>query len=185
MIRAIPLSACLAILVGCATSHEAQPAPDGIAVARLLPSANARKNPKFANVQGDIKFIQRGDTTQVVAIIQGLPPNGSFGFHIHTVGDLSDPDLKSAGKHWDPAMKKHHGAEGDPDGEAGDMGNVHSDANGVAKVNFTTKFFSVAGEPSVIGHAVILHADPDDLTSQPAGNSGPRIAGGVIFKQPS
>lgn len=182
----LPVAAA-ALLVGCATSDHSPemadtPAADAVAFAHIVPSANARNDPKFAMVSGEVTFAQRGDETQVLAIIHGLPANGSFGFHIHEKTDLSEPDLKSAGPHWNPGHK-HHGGPDSGEHHAGDLGNVTSDANGVAKVNFKTHAFTVTGENSVLDHSVVLHASADDMKSDPAGNSGTRIAGGIIWKQ--
>ena len=74
-----------------------------------------------------------------------------------------------------------HGAPDAVSHHSGDFGNVTADASGTVRTTFTTHSITVApGERSVIGHAVILHGNPDDLTSQPSGNAGPRIACGVV-----
>lgn len=133
-------------------------------------------------ISGTVTFIQEGDGVQVVVDVTGLTP-GKHGFHIHDKPDLSAPDLTSAGGHWNPEGHPH----GDPaDGphHAGDMGNLTADEHGHAKETITLKGISVHGKEGVVGHSVIIHAKADDLKSQPAGDAGPRVAGGVIESSP-
>jgi Cu-Zn family superoxide dismutase len=74
-----------------------------------------------------------------------------------------------------------HGAPDAQSHHAGDFGNVTADANGEVHTRFETYSVTVKpGATSVVGHAVVLHGNPDDLVSQPAGNAGPRIACGVV-----
>jgi Cu-Zn family superoxide dismutase len=162
---------------------KAEMKADAVAVAVLSSSKAATTRPTMNNVHGTITFRQVGDEVEVTGEVTGLPPNSEHGFHIHDKGDISSADLMSTGGHWDPAGHKHHGS---PDGEmvhAGDLGNIKADENGVAKVNVKTKAFSLTKEPNAVGHAVIVHAGTDDLKSQPAGNAGARVAGGVIEKK--
>ena len=63
---------------------------------------------------------------------------------------------------------------------AGDLGNVEADASGTATFDFLVRKFTLSGKDSIIGRALVIHRDEDDLASQPAGNSGPRIGWGVI-----
>ena len=99
---------------------------------------------------------------------------------MHEKGDCSAPDAMSAGGHFNPGGKPHaHHTKSDR--HAGDMPNVKADASGNAKVVYETDLLSTGSGPnSVVGKAVVVHRDPDDYTSQPAGNSGPRIACGVV-----
>jgi Cu-Zn family superoxide dismutase len=122
-----------------------------------------------------------GEGVHLSGTLQGLPPNGEFGFHVHEKGDCSAPDASSAGEHFNPSNAPH----GDPHGaahHAGDMLNVKSDADGTAKVEAHVNGISLErGSPNgVLGRAVILHEKPDDYATQPSGNSGARIACGVI-----
>lgn len=117
--------------------------------------------------------------------VQGLPPDGEFGFHVHERGDCSAPDASSAGEHFNPANQAH----GRPDSEprhAGDMFNLKANSEGVAQVDLVVNGVSLHdGRPTdVLGKALVIHAKPDDYQSQPAGNSGDRIACGVITVQP-
>jgi Cu-Zn family superoxide dismutase len=116
----------------------------------------------------------------ITAEIRGLKPNAEHGFHVHEKGDCSAPDATSAGGHFNPAAKPHaHHSLAER--HAGDMPNLLADANGVAKYRFESEAFTVAAGPaSVIGRGMVVHRDPDDYKTQPAGNSGPRVACGVI-----
>jgi Cu-Zn family superoxide dismutase len=87
----------------------------------------------------------------------------------------------SAGGHFNPGGKPHaHHAQAER--HAGDMPNLKADAAGVAKFSFSSDGLSATSGAanSVVGRAVVVHRDPDDYKSQPAGNSGPRIACGVV-----
>lgn len=116
----------------------------------------------------------------VRADINGLPPGRSFGFHVHEKGDCSGADFASAGGHFNPDGKPH-GGQGTPERHAGDLPNLMSDGEGVAVFAYTAEQLTVdPGPRSVIGRSIIIHASPDDYRTQPAGNSGARIACGVI-----
>jgi Cu-Zn family superoxide dismutase len=117
--------------------------------------------------------------------LTGLPPGSTHGFHIHEHGDCSAPDASTAGGHFNPTQSEH----GDPTGmthHAGDIANQIADAQGAIDVDVTVHgvSFDTGVSDDVLGRAIILHRDADDYTSQPAGNSGPRIACGVILKKP-
>jgi Cu-Zn family superoxide dismutase len=133
------------------------------------------------NVKGSVTFTEVADGVRVEAEITGLTP-GKHGFHVHEKGDCSAPDATSAGEHFNPTGKPHAAAD-QVERHDGDMGNIEADASGAARLNYVDHTISlVPGDRSVIGRAVLVHADPDDLTSQPSGNAGARVACGVINK---
>lgn len=145
------------------------------------PAAMATLQPTDGNTaKGTVQFTDIGDGNVDVQVdLTGVPP-GAHGFHIHEKGDCGNNAL-NAGGHFNPTGMIH----GAPDAQshhAGDFGNVTADANGEVHTHITTVSISMTPGQATnpIGHAVVLHGDPDDLTSQPAGNSGPRIACGVI-----
>ncbi|MBV8157892.1 MAG: superoxide dismutase family protein [Dyella sp.] len=133
------------------------------------------------NTGGRVTFDQQtGGGVMVVVSVTGLPPGTTHGFHIHEKGDCSAPDAMSAGGHFNPTAKPH-GQMTMSDHHAGDMNNLVADSSGNARVQFLMPDVSVAPGPnSVIGRAVVVHKDPDDYHTQPTGNSGGRIACGVI-----
>jgi len=129
---------------------------------------------------GTVSFSPHGaDAVMVTVDISGLKPNAEHGFHVHERGDCSAPDAMSAGGHFNPLGKKHGGTTGEH--HAGDIPNLKADAQGRVRGSFEISGMSVEGGPlGIIGKSVVVHRDPDDYRSQPAGDSGPRIACGVV-----
>jgi superoxide dismutase, Cu-Zn family len=130
------------------------------------------------DVTGVVKFTVVEDGVRVQAHVTGLTP-GKHGFHVHEFGDLSAPDGTSAGDHFDPAGHDH-GAPGDEVRHVGDLGNLEANAQGIAHYDRVDKHLALSGEHSIIGRGLVVHADPDDLVSQPTGAAGARVAVGVI-----
>lgn len=133
------------------------------------------------SARGSLALSMEGNDVRLTGTVEGLPPNGEFGFHIHENGDCSAPDASSAGGHFNPANTPH----GSPAGSAhhaGDLLNMKSDAQGVAQVAATARGVTLnsGANTDVTGKAVVVHEKADDYTSQPAGDSGARIACGVI-----
>lgn len=131
-----------------------------------------------SNVTGVVEFNKTDGGIQVIANISGLTP-GKHGFHIHQYGDCSSFDAESAGGHYNPT-EMDHGAPGDPVRHVGDFGNLVADTSGKATMNFVDTIISFNGNNSIIGRALVIHANEDDMKSQPTGNAGPRLACGVI-----
>lgn len=124
---------------------------------------------------GEVRFYQERGCVLVVANIAGLPQeSGSdfFGFHIHEGGDCSGEGLSDTGGHYNPANVPHPN-------HAGDLPPLMS-CNGGAYLAVRTDRFCVR---DIIGRTVVIHSDPDDFRSQPAGNAGTRIACGVICRR--
>lgn len=142
------------------------------AYANILGSA---ENP---TLQGTVKFYSAGDGTLVEAIIFGLPhdtlhSSRFYGFHIHENGNCTQP-FDQTGNHYNPTNMPH------PD-HAGDMPPLLGN-QGFAYSIFYTDRFTVK---DITGRSVIIHASPDDFTTQPSGNSGIKIGCGVIQKNQS
>lgn len=157
-----------------ATADDAAPPEKKEAIAIIHQAGDYK-----GKITGTVAFIPEGDGVKIVADVEGLSP-GKHGIHLHEKSDLSSPDLKSAGPHFNPGGKKHGG----PDSEehhAGDLGNIEVDSNGHGHLEIISHDLSIENAGNgVVGHSVIIHANEDDLKSQPAGNSGARIAGGAI-----
>jgi Cu-Zn family superoxide dismutase len=128
---------------------------------------------------GTVNLAQLADgSVEVTANLRGVPA-GVHGFHIHEKGDCGD-NGNAAGGHYNPAGTPHGAPDVDPH-HAGDFGNVTADAGGNVNTRFVTRSITVSEGPmTAVGHAIILHANPDDLTTQPTGNAGARIACGVV-----
>ncbi|HLS85965.1 MAG TPA: superoxide dismutase family protein [Burkholderiales bacterium] len=157
-----------ALLAGCQTTPEDPPR----ATAQLKPASGSK-------TIGEATFEQTGDNkVRIFLFAQGLKPNAQHAVHIHEVGDCSAPDASSAKGHFNPTGKPH-GAPGS--GHAGDLPMLKANAKGRGNINYEAPGLTVTSGPgSVVGRAIVIHADPDDFKSQPAGNSGARIACGVI-----
>lgn len=145
-------------------------------------TARATLEPRSgSNVRGTVTFTQVGpDIVRITGEITGHS-KGPKGFHIHEKGDCSDDKGMNTGGHFNPSKQKH-GAPYSPERHAGDIGNINFNDKGVAKINITVGDISVSsGKPdSIIGRAVIVHAQQDDLKTDPTGNAGGRVACGVI-----
>lgn len=151
-----------------------------VAVAEIKPSKAATTQPANNNVTGTVTFTEMGGKVHVTAHIMGLAPNSVHGFHIHASGDMSGADLMTTGGHYNPENHVHGGPTTSPV-HAGDLGNLHADATGMAMLDLMLDDISIGGAKNdILGKAVIIHGKEDDLKSQPAGNAGPRVAGGVI-----
>jgi len=148
-------------------------------------SATAVLAPTKGNaVSGTVNFTQKGDVVLVEAKVNGLKPNGTNGMHIHEKGNCSAADASSAGGHFNPSSSQHGGAVGAPR-HGGDLGNLQADANGNAQMSIEVSGISLGTDAnSIAGRAVIVHAGADDLKTQPSGNSGARVACGLISKNP-
>ncbi len=179
---AIPALVSLAITAGCesAAKQDAGAGGDGkTAVANVTPAKAASTQPSWGSPSGTVTFTQSGANKVKVAYdLKGLTP-GKHGFHVHEKGDLSSPDLSSAGAHFNPENKTHGGLHGEKR-HVGDLGNIRSNAQGVARVDITMENATLQGTNAIAGRSILVHAKADDLKSDPSGNSGGRIAGGVI-----
>ncbi len=153
-----------------AQKESATPPSVSKAVAVLTPSSGSK-------IQGTVTFTEQTGSVMISATLAGLAP-GKHGFHIHEWGNINCGDGMCTGGHYNPTASKH----GDVDAterHIGDMGNIEADAAGNATFQKTISALSLNGPYSPIGRAVVLHANPDDL-SQPTGNAGGRVAYGVI-----
>lgn len=130
------------------------------------------------HVSGTVTFTKVDGGVEVVADVKGLAP-GKHGFHVHEYGDISSADGKSTGGHFNPENVNHGG----PDAavrHVGDLGNIVVTADSTGHYLRLDKMVKLNGPHSVIGRAIIVHSGEDDLTSQPTGAAGSRVAEGVI-----
>lgn len=129
-------------------------------------------------------LVEDREGVHIKVIASGLPP-GLHGFHIHEKGACETPNFESSGGHFNPFGKKH-GLRNGEGPHAGDLPNLPVNELGVAEFMVTTKHVTLGtGKNSLFGGAgtcLVIHADPDDEVSDPAGNSGARLACGVIEK---
>ena len=167
MKKLVPLTILILLAAGCTSTAKQGP----MAMALLSGISGTA-------AMGTVHFQELADGSVEVSVdLRNVPP-GVHGFHVHDKGDCGD-NGNNAGGHFNPAGVAHGAPEAMPH-HSGDFGNVTADAAGLVKTTFTTRSITVSpGANSVVGHAVILHANPDDLTTQPTGNAGARISCGV------
>jgi Cu-Zn family superoxide dismutase len=159
------------VVEGAPAGEMATEAEQRVAVAQLEPLGDS-------GVSGRVVLTEVDDGVEIQVDVTGLEP-GEHGFHVHEYGDCSAPDGSSAGGHFAPLGHEHGGVE--MPSHAGDFGNITANDEGQAIAEMTVDKITLGpGETSVVGRAVIVHAGADDLTTQPAGDSGPRVACGVI-----
>ena len=182
-LRLLSSSALGALLFGalaaCA-SHAGKHGPGPGGSTMDGPMAVASLTPTQGNaVRGLVMFHGMDGHLMVHAKLSGLKPNGEHGFHVHETGSCASPDGSSAGGHFNPDGKPHGPQSADH--HAGDLPALKADAQGQVDQKFMLMGVGLAEGPlSVVGRAVIVHAQPDDYATQPTGNSGARIACGVI-----
>jgi len=171
-----------------AAAPSAAPAPTAPAAAaadaQQATALVALAPTKDSKVSGTLTLAQeKTGGVSIVGQVGNLEPGSKHGFHVHDKGDCSAPDGSSAGGHFNPSGMEH----GDPskaDGmhHVGDMLNIEADAQGTAQVRVTIPGATLHdnGPNDLIGKGIIVHAAPDDYTTQPSGNSGARLACGRI-----
>ena len=127
---------------------------------------------------GTVIFTEVAGGFQIEATVEGLEP-GKHGFHIHVLGDCTAPDATSAGGHYNPDGHPHAGPD-QAKRHMGDLGNLEANPIGRAHYMRLDDYVTLNGPKSIVGRAVIVHAGEDDLTTQPTGDAGARLACGVI-----
>jgi Cu-Zn family superoxide dismutase len=131
----------------------------------------------------DLGTLTLSNTTGGLVLTGGLSglPAGVHGIHIHTVGRC-EPPFESAGPHWNPT-RRMHGTLNPQGPHLGDMPNITVSSAGTATVSVTTPGGTLRGPDGLMdsdGAAVVIHAQTDDYRTDPSGNSGARIACGVV-----
>ena len=130
---------------------------------------------------GTAQLVANGDNLSLALAATGITP-GEHGFHLHTTGECKRPDFKSAGGHLNP-LDEGHGLDDDDGSHLGDLPNLLVPASGTVTTTVDLRGSRAQIEDYIFdsdGTAVMIHADPDDGISDPAGNAGPRIACGVL-----
>ncbi|WP_300020704.1 superoxide dismutase family protein [uncultured Maribacter sp.] len=136
-----------------------------------------------SNVKGEVIFTEDDGEVDMVAVLSGLS-EGEHAIHIHQTADCTAADGSSAGGHWNPTNEPH-GKWGASEGyHKGDIGNFTADADGNAKVEFSTDEWCIGCDDenkNILGKGVIVHQGVDDYTSQPSGDAGARVScAGII-----
>ncbi|MFZ1940118.1 MAG: superoxide dismutase family protein [Terracidiphilus sp.] len=164
--------------------------PTAFLVFATIPSIAAAQSAHadIVNAQGatigHAKFSTVPDGVKISVTVSQLSP-GEHGIHIHNVGKCEGPAFATAGGHFNPTGAHHgiHNAQ-DPHPHLGDLPNLIVSEKGTGKLTFTATGVTISEGPHSLFHeggtALVIHAKPDDLTSDPSGNSGDRIACGVV-----
>ena len=172
--RPLLLLGVAAMLAGCAST----PADRGPL------SAEATLKDKEGKQVGVVTLIETPEGVRFALTGYRLPP-GTHGVHVHAVGLCEPPEFTSAGPHFNPGNKQH-GRLNPAGAHAGDLPNLVVAASGEGGMDVTTKAFALSAGPNSLlnekGTAVVIHANADDEKTDPTGNSGGRIACGVIIK---
>ncbi|MEG3193253.1 superoxide dismutase family protein [Lysobacter sp. D1-1-M9] len=181
-------SLCAVGLIGCSSAPPASdapgapaPAPASVPVSTAESATVNLASASGSLVSGTLNLVPTPDGVRVAGEVGGLTANSSHGIHIHENGDCSAADASSAGGHFAPAGNPH-GKVDTPTHHAGDMNNISANAEGVAQVDGHARNVTLGGGAAndLAGRAVIVHAQPDDYSSQPSGDAGARVACGVI-----
>jgi superoxide dismutase, Cu-Zn family len=167
-------------LAGCATAPPptpAEPKPQSTvqhAQANLAAASGSL-------VSGRVDLRPMGDGVHLTGTVGGFQPNSTHAIHVHEKGDCSAADASSAGGHFNPTASAH-GRASAPTHHAGDMDNIVAGADGTVPLDIHLRDVTTGGGAAndILGRALVVHAAADDYTSQPAGNSGARVACAVI-----
>ena len=147
-------------------------------------SAEAALKDKDGKDVGRATIIETGEGVRIAVTGYRLPP-GAHGLHIHAAGRCEPPQFASAGGHFNPAGKQH-GTQNPAGPHAGDLPNLEVAASGEGGIDATTRLVTLGPGPTSLlgpaGASLVVHAAADDYKTDPSGNSGDRIACGVITK---
>ena len=125
---------------------------------------------------------QSGDGLRLRIEASGMNP-GAYGAHIHAIGRCNQPGFSSAGSHWNPTGRQH-GKDNPAGMHKGDLPNLLVGADGGGSFEIDIPHARISGAADVLldsdGASVVIHAAPDDFRTDPSGNSGARIACGVL-----
>ena len=183
----IALTSTAVLLAGCAAPQPRAEAPvastasAGVAMPAVGSATIALAPASGSLVSGRLSAMGMGGGVHLAGDIGGLAPNSTHGLHVPEKGDCSAVDASSAGPHFNPTGRAHGGPDA-PAHHAGDLPNISAGADGIAHVNLHVMGLTLGGAAAsnIVGRALVVHAQGDDYASQPAGNSGARIACGVV-----
>lgn len=156
-----------------------------VQVGSPMPSGRAVVQTSSGATVGTLDFAPSATGTHITGTLTGLPV-GTHGIHLHAVGRCDAPEFTTAGGHLNPA-NAHHGLENPEGPHAGDLPNIIVSSTGVVNVDLTDPRVTLDANASgglfdADGTAIVVHATADDQRSDPSGNSGARIACGVVTR---
>lgn len=172
--RVAVLVVATALLAGCKTMGSRGtklPVPD--AVAQLVDSRGADR--------GRVDIFKDSSGLRLELVARGFG-TGTYGMHVHMTGQCTPPGFASAGAHWNPTAVQH-GRDNPLGAHHGDLPNLVVEPDTIGRATLMLVGTKLAGEGGLIdsdGAAFVIHAKPDDMKTDPSGNSGDRVACGVI-----
>lgn len=172
-VHRLSLALIVVFLLGCASARTSN---------TTMTTATATLRNASGTSLGVVRLESVAGGVRLTGPLNGLTP-GAHGIHLHAVGRCDAPGFASAGDHFNPRNMKHGLVN--PEGpHAGDMPSIAADADGRAVVDHTTALVTLGNGGNTVfdadGTAVVVHASADDQRTDPSGNSGSRIACGVV-----
>lgn len=175
MIRISIALASMVVLAGCMTADRL--AEQVVATAELRSADGLPR--------GTAVILQDSQGLKLTVLVAGMAPGKVHGAHLHSVGKCEGPAFASAGPHLNPGMRQH-GSENPAGSHLGDLPNLTIGANSEGKLDYR-----LVGEPARLieqlfdadSSALVIHAEADDYRTDPSGNSGARIACGVLTRR--
>jgi len=148
------------------------------------PSAGVNLKDSAGRIVGSAVFLEQDDGVRILLDVKGLPP-GIKGVHIHAAARCEPPTFDSAGPHFNPA-KAEHGSANPKGPHAGDLPNITVDETGQGHLEVTNSRANLREGPASLfegnGTSLVVHEGPDDMRTDPAGNSGTRLACGPVIR---
>jgi Cu-Zn family superoxide dismutase len=178
-VRSALAIASVAVVVAACAQYAASSSSGAAAASTSSAVAMAVVHDAAGQELGTLTIAETSGGLSTTGTLRGLAP-GVHGIHLHTVG-MCDGTFTSAGGHWNPTAHQH-GFDNPQGPHDGDMQNVTVGADSTVTVSVTTKGGTLRGANGLLdpdGAAVVVHAGPDDYKTDPAGNSGARVACGV------
>lgn len=169
------------LFTGSCMNYGAAPGTSSRMMIPAGPGAGATVHDASGRMLGMLTIVETGGHLTMVGTLRGLPP-GSHGIHLHAVGRCDAPGFTTAGGHWNPGARQH-GFENPLGSHMGDMRNVVVGDDSIGTVNASTMSGVLRGDGGAMdadGLAIVVHAMTDDYRTEPSGNSGARIACGVV-----